>query len=202
MALTVETLYYTIYHSKYFIELNFDKSTQYVALWTHLSGELWSVFYEYFNRNWSCYKGFLLYLHFVMFFLRLRTILLDFNHLTAFCMQQIKYLPSTVLISLNNNNITDVRFDDLQLRKERLVLTLYNNPLQCDKGWNDACDDSPKHSIKSDLICGDTVQVLKFDNPLSLHLFSFQRDGGDIANVSFKRNKQWLLFQRFCIVVY
>ena len=148
-----------------------------------------------------------------MFFLRLRTILLDFNHLTAFCMQQIKYLPSTVLISLNNN-ITDVRFDDLQFRKERLVLTLYNNPLQCDKGWNDACDDSPKHSIKSDLICGDTVQiwgiqcmdrtgiVLKFDNPLSLHLFSFQRDWGDIADVSFKRIKQWLLFQRFCIVVY
>ena len=27
-----------------------------------LSGELWSVFYEYFNKNWSCYKGFLLYL--------------------------------------------------------------------------------------------------------------------------------------------
>ena len=27
-----------------------------------LSGELWSVFYEYFNRNWPCYKGFLLYL--------------------------------------------------------------------------------------------------------------------------------------------
>ena len=24
-------------------------------------GELWSVFYEYFNKNWSCYKGFLLY---------------------------------------------------------------------------------------------------------------------------------------------
>ena len=32
---TVETLYSTIYHSKYFIELNFDKSTRYVALWTH-----------------------------------------------------------------------------------------------------------------------------------------------------------------------
>ena len=31
----VETLYSTIYYSKYFIELNFDKSTQYVALWTH-----------------------------------------------------------------------------------------------------------------------------------------------------------------------
>ena len=30
--LTVETLYSTIYYSKYFIELNFDKSTQYVAL--------------------------------------------------------------------------------------------------------------------------------------------------------------------------
>ena len=34
------------------------KDTPYLAL----SGELWSVFYEYFNRNWSCYKGFLLYL--------------------------------------------------------------------------------------------------------------------------------------------
>ena len=33
------------------------KYTPYLAL----SGELWSVFYEYFNRNWSCYKGFLLY---------------------------------------------------------------------------------------------------------------------------------------------
>ena len=32
---TVETLYNTIYYSKYFIELNFDKSTQYVAIWTH-----------------------------------------------------------------------------------------------------------------------------------------------------------------------
>ena len=32
---TVETLYSTIYYSKYFIELSFDKSTQYVALWTH-----------------------------------------------------------------------------------------------------------------------------------------------------------------------
>ena len=32
---TVETLYSTIYYGKYFIELNFDKFTQYVALWTH-----------------------------------------------------------------------------------------------------------------------------------------------------------------------
>ena len=67
---TVETLYSTIYYSKYFIELNMislhnklpfelTKDTPYLAL----SGELWSVFYEYFNRNWSCYKGFLLYLH-------------------------------------------------------------------------------------------------------------------------------------------
>ena len=32
---TVETLYSTIYHGKYFIEFNIDKSTQYVALWTH-----------------------------------------------------------------------------------------------------------------------------------------------------------------------
>ena len=28
------------------------KDTPYLAL----SGELWSVFYEYFNRNWSCYR--------------------------------------------------------------------------------------------------------------------------------------------------
>ena len=35
------------------------KDTPYLAL----SGELWSVFYEYFNRNWPCYKGFLLYSH-------------------------------------------------------------------------------------------------------------------------------------------
>ena len=33
------------------------KDTPYLAL----SGELWSVIYEYFNRNWPCYKGFLLY---------------------------------------------------------------------------------------------------------------------------------------------
>ena len=35
------------------------KDTPYLAL----SGELWSVFYEYLNRNWSCYKGFLLYVY-------------------------------------------------------------------------------------------------------------------------------------------
>ena len=38
------------------------KDTPYLAL----SGELWSVFYEYFNRNWPCYKGFLLYYGFLM----------------------------------------------------------------------------------------------------------------------------------------
>ena len=32
---TVEILYSTIYYSQNFIELNIDKSTQYVALWTH-----------------------------------------------------------------------------------------------------------------------------------------------------------------------
>ena len=60
----MEILYSTIYCSKYFVELNIDKFTQYVALWTHKRHpiprpKLWSVFYEYFNRNWSCYKGFL-----------------------------------------------------------------------------------------------------------------------------------------------
>ena len=39
------------------------KDTPYLAL----SGELWSVFYEYFNRNWSCYKGFPLYMLYVIF---------------------------------------------------------------------------------------------------------------------------------------
>ena len=34
------------------------KDTPYLAL----SDELWSVFYEYFNGNWPCYKGFLLYI--------------------------------------------------------------------------------------------------------------------------------------------
>ena len=38
------------------------KDTPYLAL----SGELWSVFYEYFNRNWPCYKGFLLYFKFFL----------------------------------------------------------------------------------------------------------------------------------------
>ena len=37
------------------------KDTPYLAL----SGELWSVFYEYVNRNWSCYRGFLLYMVFI-----------------------------------------------------------------------------------------------------------------------------------------
>ena len=39
------------------------KDTPYLAL----SGELWSVFYEYFNRNWPCYKGFLLYIGIIIF---------------------------------------------------------------------------------------------------------------------------------------
>ena len=39
------------------VAFELTKDTPYLAL----SGELWSVFYEYFDRNWSCYKGFLLY---------------------------------------------------------------------------------------------------------------------------------------------
>ena len=39
------------------LSFELTKDTPYLAL----SGELWSVFYEYFNRNWPCYKGFLLY---------------------------------------------------------------------------------------------------------------------------------------------
>ena len=65
---TVETLYSTIYYSKYFIELNFDKSTQYVALWTHKRhpiprpfGRAMECLLWVFHWNWPCYKGFLLY---------------------------------------------------------------------------------------------------------------------------------------------
>ena len=66
--ITVETLYSTIYYSKYFIELNFDKSTQYVALWTHKRhpiprpfGRAMECLLWVFHWNWPCYKGFLLY---------------------------------------------------------------------------------------------------------------------------------------------
>ena len=65
---TVETLYSTIYYSKYFMELNFDKSTQYVALWTHKRhpiprpfGRAMECLLWVFHWNWPCYKGFLLY---------------------------------------------------------------------------------------------------------------------------------------------
>ena len=82
----METLYNTIYYSKYFIELNFDKSTQYVALWTHKRhpiprpfGRAMECLYEYFNRNWPCYKGFLLYLLYVI----------GFNHGLPWC---VKYM--------------------------------------------------------------------------------------------------------------
>ena len=65
---TVKTLYSTIYYSKYFIELNIDKSTQYVALWTHKRhpiprpfGRAMECLLWVFHWNWPCYKGFLLY---------------------------------------------------------------------------------------------------------------------------------------------
>ena len=54
---TVETLYSTIYYSKYFIELNFDKSTQYVALWT-LSGEYFNPFVSISTEIDRVIKGF------------------------------------------------------------------------------------------------------------------------------------------------
>ena len=44
------------------------KDTPHLAL----SGELWSVFYEYVKRNWSCYRGFLLYLIPAMIFTGVR----------------------------------------------------------------------------------------------------------------------------------
>ena len=48
----------TPYLARNMLPFELTKDTPYLAL----SGELWSVFYEYFNRNWSCYKGFLLYM--------------------------------------------------------------------------------------------------------------------------------------------
>ena len=41
------------------LSIELTKYTPYLAP----LGELWSVFYEYFNINWSCYKGFLLYIY-------------------------------------------------------------------------------------------------------------------------------------------
>ena len=50
------------------------KDTPYLAL----SGELWSVFNEYFNRNWPCYKGFLLYVYFLGY-CNILPVLMDFH---------------------------------------------------------------------------------------------------------------------------
>ena len=54
----VNILWSSILISLHMLPFELTKDTPYLAL----SGELWSVFYEYFNRNWSCFKGFLLYL--------------------------------------------------------------------------------------------------------------------------------------------
>ena len=100
------------------------------------------------------------YLHFVKLFHHLNTIHLDFNHLTAFCMQQIKYLPFIGLMSLGNNNITYLKFDYLPDIQERLInrifLIMHNNPIQCDRDWNNACD---KRLTKHDLLCCDYIQI-------------------------------------------
>ena len=65
---TVETLYSTICYSKYFIELNIDKSTQYVALWTHKRhpiprpfGPAMECLLWVFQQKLIVYKGFPLY---------------------------------------------------------------------------------------------------------------------------------------------
>ena len=110
------------------------------------------------------------YLYFVMSFPRLRAIYLEFNHLTAFCMQQIKHLPLLSSWSLNNNNITFVDFDELQGMPGWLFLSLYNNPLQCDndKRWNNICGNTTNYNkfkfqvSETSLLCGDHVQVWGF----------------------------------------
>ena len=113
-----------------------------------------------------------IYLYFDIFFHRLHTIYLNSNRLTAFCMQQITYLPFVGLISLNDNNITHVKFDYLQDWQETLIITMYNNRLQCDIGRDNTCQKLPGKP----LLCGDYVQiygstctnitgkVFKFDN--------------------------------------
>ena len=99
------------------------------------------------------------YLYFITCFRRLHTIYLELNHLTAFCMQQINYLPLLGFISLNNNNITYVKFDYLQGREQALILTLSNNPLRCDKVWNNNCGDATNYPINH-VLCGDDLQIL------------------------------------------
>ena len=58
------------------------KDTPYLAL----SGELWSVFYENFNKNWSCYKGFLQHIN-----------IASDNGLPPFQCQAIIWINATVL---------------------------------------------------------------------------------------------------------
>ena len=73
------------------------KDTPYLAL----SGELWSVFYEYFNRNWSCYKGFLLYLELLSWYL-------FFSYVSAtHLMIGYMYIPSTGTLSSNELQCLD-----------------------------------------------------------------------------------------------
>ena len=134
------------------------------------------------------------YLYFVKLFHRLHTIHLHFNYLTAFCMQQIKFLPFIGFISLNNNNITYVKFDYLPDRQGRLLnkifLTMHNNPLQCDRDWNNTCDNRQTFLMCFAAIIYNwkgfgarTTQV----NCLNLiiiyvvYLISFKRDEGDIS---------------------
>ena len=75
------------------------KDTPYLAL----SGELWSVFYEYFNRNWPCYKGFLLY-----YYLPFE---ISAKHLRFICRRMTRYLYAYTLditnfFTINGHNMT------------------------------------------------------------------------------------------------
>ena len=81
------------------------KDTPYLAL----SGELWSVFYEYFNRNWSCYKGFLLYIPTTLTHCGLG----DFNEiLDEYFLSQLKWLMAEIPPGIARRRISPDITDD------------------------------------------------------------------------------------------
>ena len=73
------------------------KDTPYLAL----SGELWSVFYEYFNRNWSCYRGFLLYFETIMIYHQYHFFYIKYKKILAFPTK------SPLITYTSNTNIYD-----------------------------------------------------------------------------------------------
>ena len=101
------------------------KDTPYLAL----SGELWSVFYEYFNRNWPCYKGFLLY---VLSLVQLDAVI------TLFSITQY-WIPHCNDLTLNTDLWQTYTFVYLPYWTQIILWTHYRQPLACPLWWAVRC---------------------------------------------------------------